>query len=321
MSKKSFWCIISLFVFSTFFSCKKDQLLLQNVKKIIINSNSDFHHVKFLNDTVCIIAGGIEFLKAEILKSNDGGFTFISNSYPQAGKAMLGMSMGANNSIYLCGTDGTVLYSSDLGTNWLFNRIDWNVYVGGTFVNADTGIFISTVLQRQSTITQVNSNFQIFENKTYLFGLNDIYMLNSSTGYVIGYGIIMKTTDYRKSWKTLSIVDDNFTAMDIHENVIWICGANGSIYLTNDGGDNWRKLRNGNDITIPHYGLRSIIFKDMDSGWAVGDDGIFIHSDDGGLHWAEYKKFTTNNLRSITVCPNNDLITVGDNGTIYRITP
>jgi photosystem II stability/assembly factor-like uncharacterized protein len=62
-----------------------------------------------------------------------------------------------------------------------------------------------------------------------------------------------------------------------------------------------------------------IVFKDAQNGWAVCDNGKMIHTDDGGKHWAEYEQFTTSSLRGITLCPNNDLLVVGDNGSIFRL--
>ena len=72
--------------------------------------------------------------------------------------------------------------------------------------------------------------------------------------------------------------------------------------------------------TVQGYEL-GIVFKDRMNGWISCDDGKILHSDDGGYHWAEYDQFTTNALRSITLCPDGDLLTVGDNGVIYRIRP
>ena len=117
------------------------------------------------------------------------------------------------------------------------------------------------------------------------------------------------------------VANDNFMSMDIHGNEIWMCGYAGSVYHTTDGGVHWQRQRNGNDLTLPRYDLLDIKFKDEQNGWAVCDDGKMLHSDDGGNHWEEYDRFTTSALRSIAICPNNDLLVAGDNGSIFRITP
>jgi photosystem II stability/assembly factor-like uncharacterized protein len=234
---------------------------------------------------------------------------------------MFGMGVSPNGNIYLSGVDGDILQSKDSGNSWHFNRItNWLVYVGGYFPSADTGIFVSTVLQRQCTVTRVDSNFKIIDEQTHLFGLNDLYPAGKDTSYIIGYGAVMKTTDRGNTWNFQDVTGDNFMAMDIHGEEIWMCGYNGSIYHTTNGGGNWSRTRNGNDISLPRYNLLGIVFKDSNRGWAVCDDGRVIYTDDAGKHWVEYDRFTTNALRSIALCPNGDLLMAGDDGGIFRIT-
>jgi len=313
-------CIILFFFFIS--SCKKDLLHWQKVQQLNSNTNCTLCHIRYLNDSVCIIAGGFQYSQAEVLRSTDGGYTWNSNSYPQAGLCMYGMCVAPDGTIYLSATYGRTLYSKDNGLTWQTGRIyDYLYYVGVSFPTPDTGVLVSTVLQRQGTITEVDTNFNIISEITYQFGLNDVKMVSPSTGYVMGYGAVLKTTDYRHTWNFQNVQGDNFMSMDIHGDEIWMCGYNGSIYHTLDGGNNWQRLRNGNDITLVRYNLMCIVFKDELNGWASCDNGKIIHTDDGGNHWEEYDQFTTNSLRSIVLCPNGDLLTAGDNGALYRITP
>lgn len=311
-----------LFCFTFFASCKKDLLHLQHVQQLASNTTDILDNVRFINDSIAIAAGGGTFYTSAIVRSADGGYTWSASSNPDAPKEMYGMGISANHSIYLSGIDGDVLHSADNGITWKFNRIDnWLVYKGGYFASPDTGIFVSSVLQRQCTIARVDSDFKIIDEQTFLFGLNNMYMADQNNGYVIGYGTVMKTTDRGNTWNFQDVKGDNFTAMDMHGSEIWMCGANGGVYHTYDGGNKWEVLRNGNNITLPRYMLRSIVFKDAQYGWACGDNGILIYSNDGGSHWMEYDRFTTSNLRGITLCPNGDLLTAGDNGVLFRITP
>lgn len=303
-------------------ACKKDMLHASHVLRLSSNTTSTLDNIHFFNDSVCIVAGGSTFYQSTILKSTDGGYTWNTMSDPQAPKEMYGMGVSANGVIYLSGVDGDVLHSSDSGKSWRFNRINnWLIYQGGSFATADTGIFVSTILQRQSTITRVDSTFNILDQQNFTFGLNNVYLVNTTTAYAIGYGTVMKTTDRGNTWKFQDVQGDDFTAMNIHGDEIWMCGSNGGIYHTYDGGNHWECYRNGNDITLPRYYLRCVVFKDELHGWAVGDNGKFVRSDDGGRHWAEYPTFTASHLRSVAVCPNNDLLISGDGGVLVRVTP
>ncbi|MCW3123014.1 MAG: hypothetical protein JWQ38_2506 [Flavipsychrobacter sp.] len=313
-------CLLFLCLIVFTDSCKKDLLHWQSVQQLNSNTTSRLNNIKFIDNNICIVSGGKQFDQSDVLRSTDGGYTFTHNTYASAPKEMYGMGIAPNGTIYLSGVDGDVLHSSDSGKTWQFHRIDnYLVSLGGYFTTPNTGIFVSSVLQKQSSITRVDSNFKITDQQTFLFGLNNIYMTSPSTGYVIGYGAVMNTINGGDTWNFQDVKGDNFTAMDLHGNEIWMCGSNGSIMHTYDGGVKWSTFRNGNDITLPRYYLRSILFKDGMNGWATGDKGLVIHSKDGGAHWAEFDQFTTNSLRSIALCPNGDLLVAGDNGALYRI--
>jgi len=303
-----------------FCSCKRDQLEFQRAWKIESHTTYKLNNIAFLDDTTCVIGGGSTFYSSVMLRSTDGGYTFTTDSSADAPKEMYGLGISADGSVCLSGIDGCVLQSKNKGKTWQFHRINnWLVNRGGCFFTPDTGIFVSTVLQRQCSITRVDSAFNIIDEQTFQFGLNNLYMTDANTGYAIGYGVIMKTADRGTTWKYLTVKGDNFTAMDIHGNEIWTCGSAGGIYHTTDAGDSWERLRNGNDISLPGYMLRCILFTDAMHGWAAGDDGKVMYTNNGGHNWIDYKRFTTTSLRGITRCPNGDLLFAGDAGGIYRI--
>lgn len=302
--------------------CKKDQLSPQRVQQLDSHTTAKLNNVRFLGDSICIAAGGVLYDQSVILRSTDGGYTWSAFSSAEAPKEMLGMEVAPDGTVYLCGVDGDVLHSKDSGESWQFSRINnWMFYQDGTFSTPDTGIFIATTVQRQCNIIRVDSGFNIIDEKSYSFGLNKLYMTGPSIGYIIGYGAVMKTTDKGASWVFQDVKGDNFTAMSIRGDQIWMCGSNGGIYYTADGGANWERRRNGNNPAQPRYWLRDILFIDQVHGWAVGDEGRLIYTNDGGRNWAEYKSFTKANLRSITRCPNGDLLIVGDAGSVFRLIP
>ena len=309
-----------LFIVLFFSACKKDLLHWQKIQQINSNTTSRLSRIRFINDSLCIIAGGVKFAQSEVLRSVDGGYTWTNYSSSAAPKGMYGLSVAPDGTIYLCGIDGDILSSKDSGKTWQFNRIwNWLSYVGVSFPTNDTGVFVDNIAQDTGHIIQTDANFNIIDQYEFFFGLNDLYMVSPSTGYVIGYGAVMKTTDFRRSWFFQDVKGDNFTAMDIHGDEMWLCGYNGCIFHTSNGGNHWDRLRNGNDITLPHYHLYSIIFKDSQHGWAAGEGGKLIYTDDAGHHWEEYDHFTNSTIRNIAICPNGDLLVAGDNGALFRI--
>lgn len=324
MMRNSVRVLMLVVAVSSFFSCKKEQIHFQKIEVVESNTTSRLNRIHFLNDTTCIIAGGERFLKAEVLRSTDGGYTWVSNTnFPETGKGQYGFGIAPSGKIWLSGFDGTILSSTDNGASWTEKRVgNWKFHVGISFVNNNRVVLVNTGAQKEGQVVIVDSNQQVLKTTDFAFGLNDVQMVNGQTGYISGYGTILKTTDGAETWEYLDVKNDNFTALDCKsENEVWACGYNGTIVHTTDGGKSWDKVRNGNSVTIPKYKLLDIVFIDANTGYAVGEKGLVIHTSNGGKDWKKFSEFTENALRSITLCPNGTLLTVGDEGSIYRLHP
>lgn len=130
-----------------------------------------------------------------------------------------------------------------------------------------------------------------FPEGTYL---NDVYFINDSVGWVVGYeGTIFKTSDAGQSWVNQSIRSVNLIFYDVFfvdQDNGWIAGSRyvnlggywGIIYHTNDGGENWNEqLREGG-----YDGITGIFLTDTLNGVAVdsGWPGI-LNTNNGGDEW------------------------------------
>ena len=62
------------------------------------------------------------------------------------------------------------------------------------------------------------------------------------------------------------------------EKVIYVCGSNGMIYKSSDGGDNWINQSSSTNLT-----LNAIYFYDDKKGFAVGDSGLILYTSNGGI--------------------------------------
>ncbi len=314
--------LVLLFVVFLLGACKKDMLYFQSVQKINSYTDTDrLNKILFIDSSNGFIAGGERFADAVILATHDGGYTWQKMSFPVAGKGLYDMVVSPSGAICACGFDGKFLRSYDQGNTWLFTQMYYFAFSGMAFTDAAHAIAVGGVSFNEGTLQYMDSSGKVTSSDSLGYELNKITMTSNSTGYICGYGAMQKTTDGGKTWAFQNVQGDNFMAMDIHGDEIWMCGYNGGIYYTSDGGNNWTRYRNGNDVILPRYRLLCILFTDDNSGWAAGEGGKVIHSTDGGRHWAEYKQFTTNAIRSIARRPNGDLLMAGDAGALYRLTP
>ncbi len=62
--------------------------------------------------------------------------------------------------------------------------------------------------------------------------------------------------------------------------------------------------------------LNGVSFSDSLHGWAVGNDGIILHTTNGGNNWSPQVSTNLNSLRSVSFCDTMNGWTVGDKGTI-----
>jgi hypothetical protein len=63
----------------------------------------------------------------------------------------------------------------------------------------------------------------------------------------------------------------------IDQNNGWICGSNGTLLNTQDGGDTWVSLPPITTSTI-----RDVFFTNEELGWVCGHVGLILHTDNGG---------------------------------------
>ncbi len=108
-------------------------------------------------------------------------------------------------------------------------------------------------------------------------------------GWAVGDGgLVLTTHDLGRSWQTPpadlpQIAADNFDfhALAVQGPHVWVAGSPGSrIFHSPDGGQNWESIATGQ--TAP---LRALTFSDPQHGWAVGEFGNILATQDGGHTW------------------------------------
>lgn len=128
--------------------------------------------------------------------------------------------------------------------------------------------------------------------------LKSIFMLNESTGFVVGAdGLILTTENGGGNWETIeSPVSDTLNSIFFAgSDMGWICGNNGRILHTSNGGLNWHTQNNASSLD-----LKSIFFSTPQVGWTVGKEGIILKTINGGEEWIELNSSVSEDLNSVT---------------------
>lgn len=101
----------------------------------------------------------------------------------------------------------------------------------------------------------------------------------------------------------------------------WAVGDRGTIWHTEDGGENWRLQPCGADCN-----LKSVCFVDENNGWAAGgiatpyshsSRGIVLSTSDGGRNWRVFDKLLLPGLAKIHFFDARNGWAVGDVGTVF----
>lgn len=95
----------------------------------------------------------------------------------------------------------------------------------------------------------------------------------------------------------------------------WICGQNGLVLITENGGQTWNVKTTNTEQT-----LNDIFFITSNIGWTVGNSGTILRSSSQGERWTELESPTAENLKSVTAASQLVAWAVGDTGTILKTT-
>lgn len=309
------WCC------ALFCSCKKDQVQPAHTEQIVIPTTADINKILFVNEDVGYMAGGIRYDQSDLLRTTDGGKTWsLFRMGADGKKAVYGLAASAGR-VYGVGFDGKIFLKTSDNTDWRYVQTNWwEWFQDITFTEANKGFIVAGNAYRNGRIFQTDSLGTILHVDSFDFELTDVDFPVPETGYVCGFGAVLKTTDGGANWVLQNARGDYFKSVcAFDKDNVWIAGYNGSIIRTQDGGRNWERLRNGDDPLLKRYRLRAILFKSLETGYAAGDNGLVLKTDDGGKHWMELQSFTKNDLRCLAFHPDGSLWAAGAEGGVFRI--
>lgn len=270
-----------------------------------IDKDLVFYEDIFVIDTEQIIAVGFCFEDNEsiITKSIDGGATWtnIENSFRSR---ITSVFFSSSNIGYCANTDATVFKTVDSGNNWVELNTGTDYWLHSVhFVTDDIGIAVGGFPSMKTGILKTQdggSTWEDIDSPTDSY-LQSVYFADQETVYAVGWnGGIIKSDDSGTNWTLQNSVDMlgnmKITFTDINTGYIVGGGINQSlIQKTYNGGELWEDISPDID-----HSLIGIDFPSYNVGYAVGDRGTIIKTNNGGIS-------STNNLQwksQATIYPN-----------------
>jgi photosystem II stability/assembly factor-like uncharacterized protein len=316
-----------------------------------------FNAITFQTPTDGIMVGGGVIGGPVMLYTTNGGISW-NNRIASVSFRIQDIHMANANEGWIVGQNGGIAYTTDGGVNW-------NDQFSGTgselfsvhFVNDTLGYAagdVSTLIY--TTDGGVNwQNFEFATGQDYKsIHVSDANICIGGTNNFIGY-----STDEGQSWSTA--IESAITVGFLYEVSMvdelngWVCGENGTIIRTSDGGLTWYMqdtyssdyitsisfvnnlmgfaVGSAGDVFSTTDGgitwnisttllesLRGVYSTDINNAWVVGDAGIIYHTSDGGLSWLEQTSGTTFNLWNVHFIDESNGFAVGEQGTILVTT-
>jgi len=227
-----------------------------------------------------------------VLRTDDGGTTWkpIERlTLPllrrvQFFDAQRGVAIGDSSPSHPFG----VFITQDSGDTWQplpANRVGG--WIAGDFLDPETGSVAGSA-GRFATLTRREIVHSPLATES-LHSLRAMQLIAPTGGWLVGEGgIVMTTGDLGRSWQNPpaalpDVASDHFDfqALAVAGTHVWVAGSPGTrVFHTDDGGHTWSATTTGQ--TAP---IRAITFADHEHGWAVGDLGNILVTQDGGRSW------------------------------------
>ena len=272
--------------------------------------NQDFWVVDFINSQTGYCSGGYY----KTFKTTDGGITWADVA-----------DQGFNDYSFFNETVGYATSSS----------------VGVEIARTSDGGNSWTTLNPPSGQPRVETVKAISENTAYFVGnggvlykttdggisftvlnsglnshISDIFFTNPSTGYLISFRTLKMTTDGGTSWNTIYTSSKPLNRICfVNESIGYMAGdGSGGVLKTTDAGSTWSVQYAGTGKSS----LLDINFYDENHGFAVGQLGLILYTDNGGESWTSQASGTTTRLNSVKMLSPANAVVVGHDGTLLR---
>ncbi len=273
--------------------------------------------VQCITNTINYAAG----FGGTVLKSTNSGQTWQTLTSPSASNI---------NKIFFpaTGTASTgwvasngVYKSTNAGVNWV-QQITTGSYTDLDFIDLNTGFAVFS-----RTVSKTTNGGSIFTSSNYTsntaINASKIMCLAGQTVMILGVDnandttFVFKSTNLGNTWTQIFRTPGVFFDMKfLSLNTGMMCGDNGLIKRTTNGGTSWNTITTS--VSTDLLGLNmasSSVF------YMVGSGGVILKSTNVGVNWFTQTCPVTANLRAINVFAADDKgILVGAGGTILRTT-
>lgn len=289
------------------------------MQEISTGTTQTIYDIDFASPSTGFAVGGEKFVSNVILKTIDGGQSWILDESVE-GQSLLGIDMLSDSVAFATGRGGQVLRTLDGGLFW--DAFQHNSYAEFTDISAfdiDKAVVVGS---RNDTgvLMMSQSEWWIFDWEQQEEVMYKTLFVNEYKGWAMGNGFLKKTTNGGATWHYSEAKNDRFISIDFPtQDVGFVCGFQGSIWRTIDGGNSWHEIEKNNKVFAKRTHFLDIDFWDENLGMVVGHDGAIYYTDNGGDDWQKVKMNSSSVLRAVAFADESTIIVAGNGGKMWQI--
>ncbi|MBK8981124.1 MAG: hypothetical protein IPM38_02105 [Ignavibacteria bacterium] len=158
-----------------------------------------------------------------------------------------------------------------------------------------------------------NSGTNWFSRTELSVNFKSVFSINNKI-WIAGDNSTVYKTDLNITSISLYNVPGNYILNSVYfadENLGFVCGDNGAVFKSVNGGINWVLINAG----LPQFNLNSISFKDENTGIVAGNNGAVYSTTNGGDTWIQEIVPTQKNLLKVKYFSDGIAVS-GEYGTL-----
>ena len=189
---------------------------------------------------------------------------------------------------YSCGTNGTILKTTDGGINWELLNSGTTLPLGDVhFINADTGFVTGGTWNGEGVVLRTIDGGDTWSTSATCSNLiTSVTFINESEGiYTGGYGCgtgVARSTNTGETWSSVNNPSSHIWNREVFfasEDIGYIVGSYEKFIKTTDGGKTW-----AGSLDMSKGMYRGVYFTSIDTGYVTGAAGV-KKTTDGGTSW------------------------------------
>ncbi len=303
--KRYFYTLCFLFISLTSTFAQNARIEWQNPRPTGIIYND----VAFLDSLQAVVVGNY----GSIVRTQNGGNTWSVQEH-ESYQHIRSVKFFSKNYGFAAGDSGILLRTYDGGQSWERRSLGRQNNLRSIYFLDSLNVF--TCGNRGGLFRSSNGG----QSWQYIvvsiqFNLTDIHFLDQNNGLVsTSNGRIFKTTDGGANWefRTTGISTELTTLLHLGGQTFLTSSITGSTFRSTDGGTNW------STSGVISFSNKKMIRASNNTLWAVGSTSNISRSTNNGTSWTATNLQYANlsGLNSIGATPTNNLIVVGEAGTL-----